>query len=93
MISDKQPYTYIQAGIRFYAFFENWEHFDEARDKLIKGFHFYVFDQKGYCWEQKHNVAIQYLKLTAHGFFLERPAWEAEGLPLPLPPRSARVVR
>ena len=83
MISDNQPHTYKDQGRKFYAFFENYEWISD--EKTIKGFHFYIFDQEGFCWDSCTNPSRKYIKDKSHGFFLDRPAWEADGLPCRLP--------
>ena len=81
MISDKQPYIYRYKEYTFYAFFEKWE-FNEEGYKSFKGINFYIFDQHGYCWDSAINVTRKWIKDKADGFFLEKPAWEADGLPM-----------
>ena len=78
MISDKQPHTYKDKGHKFYAFFENYE-FREEGYETLSGFHFYIFDQQGFCWEHSINPTRKWIEDKAYGFFLERPAWETDG--------------
>ena len=78
MISDKQPHTYIDQGRKFYAFFENYQiALEDGAQK--KGFHFYCFDQYGFCWFSLTNPSRQFMKNIANGIFLQRPAWQGEG--------------
>ena len=79
MISDNLQHTYIDKKRKFYAFFQNYE-MDIEGDTTYKGFHFFCFDQHGYCWFQAHNATRQFIGAIADGLFLERPAWEADGL-------------
>ena len=76
MISNNQPHAYIDQGRKFYAFFLNFE--QEREGKIFKGFHFFCFDQHGYCWFSACNTTRQFLNQIADGLFLERPAWQAD---------------
>lgn len=76
MISDNLKHAYVDQGRKFYTFFLNYE--VERDDKPFKGFHFFCFDQYGYCWFHAFNTTRQFLKQIADGLFLERPAWEAD---------------
>ena len=71
MISDNLKRTYRDQGVNFYAFFEKWEAFDE-NEKRIKGLHFYIFDQKGYCWFSAYQVSLSFIKNIGNGIFLDR---------------------
>ena len=75
MISDTLQHTYIDQGRKFYTFFLNFAH--ETEGKTFKGFHFFCFDQYGYCWFSAFNATRQFLRQIAGGVFLERPGWEA----------------
>ena len=85
MISDNQPHTYKDRGRKFYAFFENFD--DGVGEQRFKGFHFYLFDQSGYCWFLAMNTSKQFIRAIANELFLQRTAWCADGLPYrePLP--------
>ena len=74
MISNKVPHTYRSHGVKFYAFFENIE------VEAVKGFHFYVFDENGYCYYTTYFVNNSFLRSFGNGFFLERKGLEADGL-------------
>lgn len=76
MISDKQPHAYIDQERKFYTFFLNFE--QEIEGRTFKGFHFFCFDQYGYCWFSAFNATHQFLKQIAGGLFLKRPAWQAD---------------
>jgi len=77
MISDTLTHTYIDQGRKFYAFFMN---FKEERDgRIVKGFHFFCFDQLGYVWFHEFNATLQAVRAFSDGIFLRRPAWEADG--------------
>ena len=86
MISDALPHTYIDQHRKFYAFFENYD--TEIEGTRYKGFHFYIFDQHGYCWEQAYNTTLQFIKGIQRGVFLDRPAWQADGLHFRIPLES-----
>ena len=78
MISDRLSHTYISQGLKFYAFFETFD--VEVNEKRYKGFNFYIFDAKGYCWCQHVNTTKQFVKQIAEGVFYHRVSWTAEGL-------------
>ena len=78
MISNNLPHTYIDSDRKFYTFFLNFEVPSSIEGKTFKGFHFFCFDQRGYCWFHMYNTTRQAVNAFANGIFLERPAWEAE---------------
>lgn len=88
MISDTRQHTYIDQKRKFYTFFLNFEtpttegcgcgFCMEAPKEMFKGFHFFCFDQHGYCWFHMYNTTHQAIRAFGNGIFLQRPAWEAD---------------
>lgn len=79
MISNTPPHTFIVHGIRFYFFMEHYD--AEVDGKRLKGFHTYIFDQEGGCWDSCYNSTHSYTRTKGNGIFYQRTIWEADGLP------------
>ena len=71
-------HTYIQHGIKFYAFIEPVFSRREVDGEIcvIDAHNFYIFDEKGFCWLQMTHVEIKYvMNELGNGFFKARVAY------------------
>lgn len=74
MIKNMQ-HTYIQHGMKFFAFIEPVLSKREVDGEIYvtDAHNFYVFDEKGYCWLQMLHVEIRYvMNQLGNGFFKTR---------------------
>jgi len=73
MISKNIPHTYIQNGIRYFAFLCPVRHSDD-----FKAYNFNVFDEEGYSWFQVTHGTLPFIKSLFPYIFQKRTILEVD---------------
>lgn len=81
-ISKNVPHTYIQDGIRYYAFQKACETRRVADDSAsrITAYHFFIFDEDGYCFFQILQTTQAFINSIGNGILKQRTVLEADDL-------------